>query len=316
MEIQQTSQMLGKLNHRGNTWRLIKKNKYFYLFMLPSIVLTIIFSYLPMPGILAAFKDYNMIKGLGASPWAGLKHIQNIFILPQLTNAIFNTVKLSLLSLLVEFPAPIILALLMNELKHKLFKRTVQTISYLPHFLSWISVVGLAYSMLALYGPINDMKLMLFGQDAERTMFLAEQNLFVPIVLLLGIWKNVGWGTIVYLASITSIDPQLYEAATIDGAGKFKQLIYITLPALKQTMVILLIFQLGGLFKSNFELIYGLQNAYIDFDVISTVVYVSGIQQGNYSMAAAVGFVEGLVAFALTLAANKVSKKLADIGIW
>lgn len=294
----------------------LKTDYYLYLLMLPAVALTFIFAYLPMPGILAAFQDYNLILGLFKSPWAGLKHIKEIIEVPMLSGSVLNTLKLGVLSILVGFPAPVILALLINEVKNQVYKRTVQTISYLPHFLSWISVVGLAYSMFDQYGPLNDLRVFLFGEGAERIMFLSKQELFLPMLLLLGVWKEVGFGTIVYLAAITSIDPMLYEAAYMDGASKIKQLIYVTLPGLKQTAVIMLIFTMGSLLQSNFELVYGMQNAFINFDVISTVVYITGIQQGNYSMAAAVGFMNGLVAFILTFAANKISKKVSQISIW
>ncbi|QGQ95001.1 sugar ABC transporter permease [Paenibacillus psychroresistens] len=293
-----------------------KKSYFAYLLMLPSIVLTLIFSYFPMPGILVAFQDYNMFKGILHSPWVGMQHIIEIFQVPLLYNSIINTFILSVLTIIVGFPAPIILALMINEVGNGLFKRSVQTLTYLPHFLSWIAVVGLVYSFMDVDGPLNDLKLLLFGSDSGREMFLSKQSLFLPFLLLLSVWKEVGWGTIVFLAAITSIDPSLYEAARIDGANRFKQHLHITWPGMKITAVIMLIFTLGTLFGSNFELVYGMQNAYIDFPVISTVVYSSGIQQGNYSTAAAVGFVQGLVAFLLIIVANKISKKVSGISLW
>ena len=284
--------------------------------MLPSIVLTFIFAYLPMPGILTAFQDYNMFKGMAGSPWVGLKHIKEIFEIPLMWGSILNTLKLSVLTIMVSFPAPIILALMINELKNGLYKRSIQTLSYLPYFLSWIAVVGITYSFFDQYGPINDLRVILLGEDAERFMFLSKQELFIPFLLLLTVWKEIGFGTIVYLAAITSIDPMLYEAAHIDGANRMKQHIHITLPGIKHTAIILLIFTLGNLFGSNFELVYGMQNPFINYDVISTVVFSSGIQQGNYSAAAAIGFTQGLVAFILTFLANKASKKVLQISIW
>lgn len=287
-----------------------------YLLLLPSIALTLVFAYLPMPGLVAAFQDYNMFLGFWNSPWVGLKHFREIFEVPKLWGSIINTLKLSVLTIIVGFPAPIILALMINELKNGLYKRSVQTLSYLPHFLSWIAVVGLFYSFLDVYGPLNDLRVNMLGPETERIMYLSKQELFLPFLLLLSVWKEVGWGTIVYLAAITSIDPHLYEAARIDGANRFKQTLYITLPGLKETAIILLLFTLGRLFASNFELVYGMQNAYIDFDVISTVIFSSGIQQGNYSMAAAVGFAEGLVALLLIIGANHLSKKVSGVSIW
>lgn len=301
---------------KKKTVNSFKKYSFIYLLMLPSLILTFVFAYLPMPGILSAFQDYNIFSGLLKSPWVGLKHIKEIFEIPMMWGAIISTFKLSVLTIIVGFPAPIILALMINELRNGLYKKSIQTLSYLPHFLSWIAVVGLMYSFMDPYGPINDLKVLLYGADSERIMFLSKQELFIPFLLLLSVWKDLGWGTVIYLASITSINPALYEAAYIDGANRFKQHIHITLPGIKQTTVLLLIFTLGSLFGSNFELVYGLKNAFIDFDVISTVVFSSGIQQGNYSMAAAIGFSQGLVAFILTFFANKISKKVSQISIW
>ena len=292
-----------------------KQDIFSYLLLFPALAIIFVFHYLPMPGIIVAFKDYDMFQGVLKSPWVGLTHIIDIFRIPALSMAVVNTLKLSLLTLVVGFPAPIVLALLINEIRGDGFKRVVQTMSYLPHFLSWISVVGLTYAMFANYGPINDLRVLLLGQGTERIMFLSKQELFMPIVLLLNVWKEVGWGTVVYLAAITSIDPGLYEAAYIDGASRFQQTIKITIPSILPTTIILLIFSLGGLFKSNFELIYGMQNPYINFDVISTIVYTTGIKDGNYSMAAALGFMEGLIALLLVLGSNYFSKKVSNIAI-
>ena len=196
------------------------------------------------------------------------------------------------------------------------FKKIVQTVSYLPYFLSWISVIGLAIAFLSTYGAINDAKVFLFGKDAERTMYLSKQELFVPLLLVLSLWKEVGWNSIIYLAAIASIDVQLYEAARIDGATRLQQARHVTIPSIAPTIIILLIFSMGGLFRSNFELVYGMQNPFISFEVISTVVYSRGITQGNYSMAAAVGFLEGLISFGLVFLANKVARRTSEVYIW
>jgi putative aldouronate transport system permease protein len=292
----------------------LRKHSFAYMLLLPSILLTFIFAYLPMPGIITAFKDYNIFLGMWNSPWAGLDHFRDIFETPLLMTAIYNTLELSVLTILVGFPAPIVLALMINEVKDGLFKRSVQTLSYLPHFLSWIAVVGLTYAFLDTYGPLNDLVVSITG--GERIMFLSKQGLFLPLLLLLSVWKEVGWGTVVYLAAISSIDPSLYEAARMDGANRWRQHWHITLPGLKMTAILLLIFTLGTLFSSNFELVYGMQNAFINYDVISTVVFSSGIQQGNYSMAAAIGFLQGFVALLLTIGANSISKRTTGISIW
>ncbi|SDX37859.1 sugar ABC transporter permease [Paenibacillus sp. CF384] len=301
---------------RARLIKNIQTNMFGYLLMLPSIVLTFIFSYLPMPGLLSAFQDYNMFAGLWKSDWVGLVHFKEIFEIPLLWGSIINTLKLSVLTIIVGFPAPILLALMINELKNGLYKRSVQTLTYLPHFLSWIAVVGLCYSFFDSYGPLNDLRVAMFGPETEREMYLSQQGLFLPLLLLLSVWKEVGWGTIVYLATITSIDPHLYEAAKMDGANRFKQHLHITLPGLKQTTILLLLFTLGTLFASNFELVYGMQNAFINFDVIATVIFSSGIQQGSYSLATAVGFAQGLVALLLIIIANKIAKKISGVSIW
>lgn len=304
------------IRRRGNRIRRLNNDMFSYLLILPAVTVVFVFSYLPMPGIIIGFENFNIFKGLFASPWAGLQHIIDIVRIPALSQAVLNTVILSSLTLAVSFPAPIILALLFNELRVGMFKRTVQTISYLPYFLSWISVIGLAITILSTYGSVNDLRVFLFGPNTERVLFLSKQQLFVPVLLVLTLWKEVGWNSIIYLAAISSIDVQMYEAARIDGATHFQQARYITLPSLKQTIIILFIFSMGGLFNSNFELVYGMQNPYINFDVISTVVYSRGIQQGNYSMATAIGFMQGLIAFILVFSTNKIAKSVSDVYIW
>lgn len=305
-----------KRRKRGTEFTYFKNHYQVYLLLLPAIIITLVFSYFPMPGVIVAFQDYDIFKGISGSPWVGFKHIAELVQIKQLTNSIINTLVLSVLTLLICFPASIILALLFNELRTGLFKKIVQTISYLPYFLSWISVVGLAGALLSMYGSVNDLRVLLGGADTARIMFLSQQKLFVPILLMLTLWKLIGWNSIIYLAAITGIDVQMYEAARIDGATRLQQTFYITLPSIKNTIIILLIFQMGGLFASNFELVYGMQNSYIDFDVISTVVYSRGIQRHNYSMAAAVGFLQGLIAFLLTFATNKIAKVVSDVYIW
>ncbi|MDY3928478.1 MAG: ABC transporter permease subunit [Clostridia bacterium] len=297
------------INHFKNHYML-------YLFLAPAVLLVFIFSYLPMTGLVIAFQDFDVFKGLFGSEWVGFENIRSIFETPMFLRSISNTLQLSVLTLLVSFPFPVIFALLLNEIKVSFFKRTFQTISYLPYFLSWIAVVGLTYSMTSVYGVINDIMEMICGNGYERVMFLSKQELFVPMVLFLSVWKSFGWDSIIYLSAITSIDQQLYEAAEVDGANKWQQTIHVTLPGIIPTAVIVLIFNLGNLFKSNFELIYGLQNPFIDYDVISTVIYKSGIQNGDYAMSTAMGFIEGIVAFVLVLMANKISKKASGTALW
>jgi len=279
----------------------------------PAVISVAFFSYLPLPGLAVAFMDYDFVTKF-KSPWVGFDNIITILQTPMFAKAIFNTLKVSILSLFICFPLPIIFAMLLNEIKVKSFKRTIQTISYLPHFLSWISVVGIVYSFMSKDGTINDILASCFGM--ERQMILSKQGLFLPLIILLDAWKGLGWNSIIYLAALTSIDAQLYEAASIDGAGKFRQLITITIPGILPTAIMLLILRMGTIFASNFELIYGLQNSFIDFEVISTVVYKFGITQGNYSIAAAFGFLEGIVSLALVAMTNYISKKVTQTSIW
>lgn len=289
------------------------KNYSLYLFLIPGLVLTAVFSYAAMPGLLIGFMDYDYFLGF-KSPWVGFANIIEIFTTPDLNSAIVNTLILSLLNLVVVFPLPIIFSLLLNEIKNGFFKRFTQTVSYLPHFLSTISIIGLATSIFSEYGVINDIKLFI-NPDSQRTLYLTLQNLFVPNITMLTVWQTLGWSSIIYLSTIAGIDPTLYEAAVVDGAGKFKQCIYITLPSIMPTVVLLFILQIGNLFKSNFDLVYGLQNPYINFEVISTVIYKQGITNGKYDISTAFGFVEGFISLILIFTANFFSKKVNDISI-
>ncbi|MDR1438546.1 MAG: ABC transporter permease subunit [Clostridiales bacterium] len=292
----------------------LRKDLPFYLMLAPAVVWVFVFQYIPMPGVVMAFKDYDIIKGIFASPWAGLKHIANIAKVPMLREAVFNTLWLNVVALGVCFTLPIIFALLLNEIRNSLFKRVVQTLSYLPYFLSWISIIAICYTVYSLDGIINDMRV-LFGA-ADRIMFLARGSFFAPNYIILTLWHGLGWSSIIFIAAIAGVDAELYEAAILDGATRFQQAMRVTLPSIAPTIVIMLIFNIGGLLGSNFELVYGLQNAFIDFEVISTVLFKSGIQQGNYSMATAVGLMQGLITFLLTAAANQISKKVRDVSLW
>ena len=299
-------------NKASRLWSEIKKNRFMYFLLLPSVVLVILFTYIPFGGVRIAFQEYN-IYNPDASNWIGLENFKEILSSKGMLKAIWNTLAISLLSLVTTFPAGIIFALMINELKNGIFKKTVQTVSYLPHFLSWISVIGIASGFYAISGSLNDLSLM-FGAD-ERVMFLAQQSFFVPNVIILSLWKEVGWGSIIYLAAISGVDPSLYEAATIDGAGRFRQTLSVTLPSIMPTVVIMLILKIGSLLASNFELIYGLQNPFVDYEVLSTVIYKQGIEGGEYAIATAFGLFQGVVSLILIITANFFSKKAADISI-
>lgn len=293
----------------------IKKDLPLYIILLPTILLTIYFKYLPMPGVLMSFMKYDMFLGF-KSPWVGFDNFVEIFTVPAISTSIVNTLKLSILNMLISFPLPIVFALLLNEIRCNAFKRVVQTVSYLPHFLSWVAVVGMAYSIYSVDGIINDLRITLMGEGTERIRFLASQNFFIPNVIIITAWKTVGWSSIVFLSAIAGIAPDLYEAANIDGANRFKQCIHITVPSIMPTAVMLFILNIGGILSDNFDLIYGLQNAFIDYETLSTVVYKQGIAGGNYSVATALGLFQNGIGFMLVVGANWLSKKVNDVALW
>lgn len=298
--------------------RNIKDHKYAYLMILPAMIAVFVFMYLPLIGIVLAFNDFNIKDGVFGSPWVGLDNFKLVFNQPAMLHAIKNTLELSIVNMFGGFPFPILLAILFNEIWNLKFKKVVQTISYLPHFLSWVSVVGLVYALLATEGPVNQIMAQIVGEGYEAKNFLMDSKYFVPIAFWTNIWKSTGWSSVLFLAAITGIDPALYEAATIDGAGKLRQIWHITLPGIRTTLIIVFVMNMGSLFASNFELVFGLQNVYTidDTEVIGTLIYRTGIQNGNYSAATAFGLSQGLITVTLILIANAVSKKIAQVSIW
>ena len=293
------------------------KNIPFYLILIPAVVTVFMMQYLPMFGLVIAFKDYKPRLGIFGSPWAemnGFANFVQIFETPAFLDSVWNTLWLNVLSLIFSFPAPIILALLINEVRHTGFKRTVQTISYLPHFLSIAAVTTMVNQLLGSYGLLNAL-LRPLGLDS--VFLLEKENAFLPTYVITEIWQTVGWGTIVYLATITGINSDLYEAAQIDGANRFQQVMNITLPSILPTTMILLIMKMGKLFGSSFEMVYGLQNPVAwTKDVIATAIYKYGIGQGEYGVSTALGFMQGVIAFGLTFAANAISKKVSNVSMW
>lgn len=292
--------------------RLIK-DRYIYIMLLPAFLATFIFSYTTMFGVIIAFQDFDIFKGFFGSEWVGLDNFRRIFSSSKFLTAIRNTLVVSLMNMILGYPLPIIMALLINELKDGWFKKVTQTVSYLPHFLSMMSVVGIVYMLFGRDGIVNDIA-MFFGAE-ERVTFLAQQELFPWFLYGTTQWKETGWGTVIHLANLASINPELYEAASIDGATRMQKLRYITWPHMKPMIVVLMIFAMGNLFQSNFELVYGLQNPYIDFEVISTITYQTGIMGGEYSVSTALGLAEGLVALGLVLGTNWFSNKVNGSGL-
>lgn len=296
----------------------MKKYRFLYALILPAFVLTLIFCYLPMLGVVIAFQDYDIIAGIFGSRFVWFDNFIKIFTYPKFLYAIKNTVFYSAVILFCTTPFPILLALLFNELGNRHFKKVVQTISYLPYFLSWISVIGMFYAFFSTEGAFNDIRIMLMGADTERVNILMDSKNFLPILFLSNLWKNVGWSSVIYLAAITGIDPTLYESATVDGCGRLKQVWYITLPGIMPTIIILFIMATGSLVTSNFEQVYGFQNVFTQeqTEVINTLVYRQGIQNAQYSLATAFGVVQGAVSFLIVFVSNAIIKRATGTGIW
>ncbi|AEI43093.1 ABC transporter permease [Paenibacillus mucilaginosus] len=295
----------------------ILRNKYVYLMLLPVILYYLIFHYGPMYGLLMAFqKTYSPVKGILAGTWIGFDNFKMFFESYYFWRLIKNTLILSFFSIVLGFPAPIILALLLNEVRVKWFKSTVQTVSYLPHFISVVVVVGMLKSFSALDGGLFNVFRSLFA--LEPVMFLAEKDMFRPLYILSNIWQGAGWGSIIFLAALAGIDSQLYEAAKIDGAGRWKQLLHITIPGIMPTVVVLLILRLGAVMNADFQKILLMQTAptYETSDVISTFVYRSGILEGNYTYSTAIGLFNGVINFGLLILANTISRKLNSSSLW
>ena len=304
--------------HKNSFWSGIKKHKFLMLLLLPSVILVFIFCYLPMLGLVMAFQDYDIIEGIMGSRFVGFENFEKIFTMQKFLKAIKNTVVYSGANLISGTPLPIILALLFNELKNQKFKKVVQTVSYLPYFLSWISVIGMFYAFFATDGPYNSFMKILAGENYTPVNILMESKNFLGIIFWSNQWKNIGWSSIIFLAAIAGIDPSLYEAAYIDGCGKIKQMRYITLPSIMPTIAIVFIMSTASLATSNFEQVFGFQNLYIqeETEVINTLVYRQGILNGNYSLSTAFGLAQGVVSFGLVFISNLIVKKASGIGIW
>lgn len=293
----------------------LKKNKELYLIALPVIAFYILFHYTPMYGAIIAFKNFNPAKGILGSSWVGFKHFQDFFSTYYFWRLLKNTLTISITSLVVGFPAPIILALLINELRSRAFSRTVQTITYMPHFISTVVVCGMIVNFTKDTGAITTF-LSYFGFPKET--MLNNPGMFVPVYVISGLWQEIGWGSIIYLAALTGIDQELYEAARIDGAGRWKQTLNITIPCLIPTIIILFILRMGNMLNVGFEKIILLYNPtiYETSDVISSFVYRKGLQEFSWSFSAAVGLFNSVINFTLVIASNWISRKAGETSLW
>lgn len=289
------------------------KNDRYLLFMLSfGFILYIVFKWVPILGSIIAFKDYTFSGGLLGSEWVGLKHFRALLTMPDVIKVIKNTVVISLLKLLFGFPAPILLALLINEVSNKKFKKITQTISYLPHFFSWVVISGLLMTVLSpSTGIINKIIVAFSGKPIY---FLANQKTFVPVLVISDIWKEIGWGSIIYLAALTGISSELYEVAMIDGAGRIRRIISITIPGLLPTVAIMLIMNAGNILNAGFDQIFNLYNpsVYDVADIIDTYTYRVGIGSYEYSFATAVSLFKSIAGMIMVFTANTLAKKMSD----
>jgi putative aldouronate transport system permease protein len=298
----------------------IQKYKVFYLLALPGLLYFLVFHYVPMLGVIIAFKNFSPLlgaKGIFTSPWVGFEHFERLFQSHYFVRILTNTIVISGLKLLFGFPAPIVLALLINEVRRLAFKRFVQTISYLPHFLSWVVVAGMLSLFLSPTLGIAGDVLRLFGMNSD-IMFLGSNVYFRSVLVASYVWKEIGWASIIYLAAINGISPHLYEAATIDGASRWKQMLHITLPSIRNIISIILILNIGHLLDAGFEQIFLLYSpaVYETGDIIDTYVYREGLIGLNYSFASAVGLFKSVIAMILIVSANRIAKRMETESLW
>lgn len=298
----------------GFIWE-IKRNKFLYLMLLPGILFYIIFHYVPMYGAIIAFKDYSPVLGIIGSEWVGFKHFESFFKSAYFIRVLKNTLGLSIYGLLAGFPVPIILALLLNEIECIRFKKIVQTVTYIPHFISIVVFSGMIVNFTMQDGLINIL-LSYFG--VERTNLLLKPELFKSIYVWSDIWQQAGWNSIIYIAALSSIDQQLYEAATLDGANRFQQTIHVTLPGISSTITVLLILQIGGIMNIGFEKVILLYNSMNmeTADIISSYVYRKGIINNNFSFSTAIGLFNSAVNLILLITANFISKRVSENSLW
>ena len=299
-------------------WKRLYDQRYMMLLVIPGVIFLIVFYYFPLYGILLAFKDYNVGLGITGSPWAGLKYFKEIINDNLFFQSLRNTFIFSILNLVVGFPVPIIFALMLNELfQAKLFKRVVQTVSYLPHFLSWAFVASFLNTFLSDRGTLNPL-LVSLGLLDEPFGFLSNKWTFILVIIVSSVWKGFGYSSIIYLAAMTSVPQEMYEAALIDGATRFQKIWYITLPSIKPTIVVLLILSISGMINSNFEQFYLLQNPLISDigKVLDVYTYEIGMTKARFSYATAVGLFKSLVSFVLLVIANTASRKITGESIY
>ena len=306
---------LSQKSKRGFLGNLVYYKEY-YIMLIPGLLFFLVFCYGPMYGLVIAFQDYYPLKGVSQSEWVGFKHFQKLFTDPFFLSVLKNTLIISFYKILICFPAPIILCLALNEIKNVKFKKFAQSVSYLPHFISWVVVSGIIVEFLSpSRGPIN---IILQELGIEPVFFVAEPKYFRGVLVLSDLWKSIGWGSIVYLAAVTGVDPTLYEAAEMDGAGRIKKIIHVTLPALVPIITVMFIMESGKVLNDSFEQVYNFltPSTHEVGDVISTFVYRMGIQKMQYSFTTAVDLFKNVVSFILVMLTNYIARKTNDYALW
>jgi putative aldouronate transport system permease protein len=299
----------------NNLMYFIKRDIGLYLMLLIPMIAVIIFNYVPMAGLIIAFKDYDVIAGFVDSPWIGFDAFKEVFKSKDFYKVLRNTLTLNFMDLIVGFPAPIVLAIMLNEIRVKWFKKISQTILYMPYFLSWIIIAGIMYQLLSpVTGLVN---IMIRNMGGQTIPFLSEKWHWLFTYNAVGVWQSAGWGTIIYLAAITGINGELYEAAVVDGAGRFRKIWHITLPGIRPTIVVMLIITLGRILSVGFDRPYAMRNPIVNefADVISTYVYDVGIKSLRYNISTAVGLFQSAIGLLLVIITDRISKKLGEQGI-
>jgi putative aldouronate transport system permease protein len=311
-----TAPAAAKHSKFGNLMKNIFKNRYLYLLALPGLLFFFVFKYIPMFGIVIAFQNYSPFKGVMGSPWIGLDHFQRFFSNPDFLMIFRNTMGINILNLLLFFPLPILIAVFLNELRNELYKKFIQTIIYMPHFLSWVIIAGLTFLLFSKGDGLVNKMLETFGM--EKIDVLTNPDVFWLMVVVQSIWKEAGWGTIIFLAAIASVDPGLYEAARMDGAGRLRQIWHVTLPAIRSVIVVLLILRLGQMMDVGFEHIFLMYNGAVSevAEVFDTYVYTVGIKQGQFSYSTAAGLFKSVVGLILVILSNYFAKKMGEDGVY
>ncbi len=303
-------------SYLANTWMKIKRDRQLLLLFIPCFIFYTVFRYGPLSGLLIAFKDYSVWKGVFDSPWVGLKHFEKFFSSTDFVTLFGNTLALGFFNLIISFPFPVLLAILLNEVRVSWFKKSVQTFSYLPAFLSVVIISSMVIDFLSPTNGIVNRALVAMGFESHY--FLIDPNWFRPVYIISEIWTNTGYDAIIYLAAVAGINPTLYEAARVDGAGRWRNMWNVTLPGILPTIIIMFILKTGSMIRVGYEKVLLLYNpmTYEVADVFSTFVYRKGLLEANYSYAAAVGMFEALVAMVMLLTANLISKRVGGSGLW